>query len=139
MKDLFDKIYRDKAPRTSIQLENVIGTFIIGERLHQSLYMNDPHRPFIGLDGELVSWDRTANIIELIDVASSDNQYHQFEEGTPIHGTQSGATANIKQIFNLDSNIDKVSGNDIHDQAFEFEGFGDDIIDFTESNPFGEV
>jgi hypothetical protein len=46
--------------------------------------------------------------------------------------------AEIYEIYDLNDNIDRTFENDDAAQNFEFEKEADDIIDFSEQNPFGE-
>ena len=133
-----DQMYKDKASRTKMRIDVVAGVFEIGERVHQVVQLD----PFVGIDGELVEWDRSTGEIGLIDVATSDYSaqfgYHKFAPG-PMHGTKSGAVANIVEVYDLATSVDGVNPEDPSDQAWEFGLFADDILDFTEGNPFGEV
>lgn len=47
-------------------------------------------------------------------------------------------TAEVYEIYDLDDNADRTFENDDAAQNFEFETEGNDIIDFSEQNPFGE-
>ena len=47
-------------------------------------------------------------------------------------------SAEIYEIYDLDDNTDRTFENDDAAQNFDFEQTADDIIDFSEQNPFGE-
>ena len=47
-------------------------------------------------------------------------------------------TAEVYEVYDLDDNADRTFENDDAAQNFEFETEGNDIIDFSEQNPFGE-
>lgn len=132
-----DKIYKDRAERTRFLVNNINGLFQIGERIHQVVQVD----PFVGIDGELVEWDASTGEMGLIDVATSDYSaefgYHKFSAG-PIHGTASGAVAEITQTYELKTDSEGDT-NDPNDQSWNFGLFADDVIDFSETNPFGEV
>ena len=133
-----DKIYKDNAPRKRFRIADVEGIFEIGERIHQVVQVD----PFYGIDGELAEWDRSTNEIALIDIATSDYSndfgHHEFKVG-PVNGTKTGSIANIIEVFDLHSSVDHTE--DQEDEAgrnWEYGLFADDILDFTENNPFGE-
>ena len=132
-----DKLYKDRAERKQFRIEDVVGNFKLGERIHQVVQVD----PFIGIDGELVGWDRTTNIISLIDISTSDYAndfgHHEFTPG-PINGTTSNTIANIVDVYDLATDVDGVNTQDPNDQSWEFGLFADDIIDFSTANPFGE-
>lgn len=82
----------------------------------------------------------TAEIVSLkddkltvVNVKTNDTNYHDFTG--PIIGDASGATATVLSV-------DKLTGMESADHTAQnkvFEDIGNDIIDFTESNPFGEA
>ena len=138
-----DRISRENAQRTKMMIENVQGPgFMKGERVHQVLSVD----PFIGVNGELVGWNRVTNEIELIDISVSDSgtqedsysELYMFQDGLPISGNTTGTIANIVELYDLDSDVDNVMSEDDGDKNWEYELFADNIIDFSETNPFGE-
>lgn len=84
------------------------------------------------LNGEVVDWNATTNTLTLIHVGRSDGQYGMYAVGDTVEGTSSGAIGTITEVNELVDGLDNsTSQND---------EFGDiDFIDFSESNPFGDV
>ena len=83
------------------------------------------------LVGEIVNWDASTNILQVPHIGSTDGKFRTFSAGTSITSTTSNITKTISAI------------NEELQQSFSqnaaFETTGDTIIDFSESNPFGEV
>jgi hypothetical protein len=89
--------------------------------------------------GEVSSYDHELGLLNLIDIATDDGEYHEFVTGSIITGMTSGATANVIEVFDVaNSTVDETFANDYNAQNFTFEQEADNIIDFSESNPFGE-
>lgn len=75
---------------------------------------------------EVKSWDNTTGIIQVI------NRTGTFVEGESITGDDNGAVWVIDTFDTLNNT------NSEYDQNREIEDFADNIIDWSERNPFGE-
>ena len=99
----------------------------LGENIqHQVDSANGPK-----LVAEIVNWDASTNILEVAHIGSTDGKFRTFSAGTSITSVTSNITKTISAI-----NEELQQANS---QNASFETTGDDIIDFSESNPFGEV
>ncbi|MDB4350332.1 hypothetical protein OAA38_00835 [bacterium] len=83
------------------------------------------------LVAEIVAWDASTNILEVAHVGSTDGQWRTFSAGTTITSTETSIT---KTISSIGEELQQVFS-----QNADFETEGDNIIDFSEGNPFGEV
>ena len=81
--------------------------------------------------GRVKSWDSDTDILKLSNVGIGST-VSGFFVGEDVIGRESGATYAVAS-FNTTDVDDKYNSGD------EFQTFGDDILDFTESNPFGQV
>ena len=81
--------------------------------------------------GRVKSWDSDTDILKLSNVGIGST-VSGFFVGEDVIGRESGATFAVAS-FNTTDVDDKYNSGD------EFQTFGDDILDFTESNPFGQV
>ena len=139
--ELFE--YNDEDFDTSIQSVDNIES--IGNKIQLTLASSDSNDLEIGenieylvdsangpkLTAEIVSWNAGSNILEVAHVGSTDGKWRTFSTGTSITSTESNIT---KTITLVGEELQQVfSQNDV------FETEGDNIIDFSESNPFGEV
>ena len=82
-------------------------------------------------EARVKSWDTDTNILELGNVGIGSTTAG-FYPGEDVIGQQSGATYAVS-IFDPEDNNDKYNDS----REFEFEA--DQILDWTESNPFGQV
>lgn len=108
---------------TELTVAGVVGTFVIGEVVTQDLGGG------ISISGTLQYINGTT--FGLIDITTSDNEFHRFVTGE-FTGVTSGAIAQI-------SAIDSMVESNVSTQNDVFQTKGDTIIDFSESNPFGEI
>jgi|TARA_B100000073_G_scaffold339428_1_gene337809 hypothetical protein len=96
---------------------NGTGTYEVGELVTGSSS---------GSTGRVASWDATTYQLETI------NNSGDFAVGETITGSSSNAAYTLESFDTLDI------GNTNYDQNRQIEDSGDDIIDWTETNPFGE-
>ena len=82
-------------------------------------------------EARVKSWDTDTNILELGNVGIGSTTAG-FYPGEDVVGQESGATYAVS-IFDPEDNNDKYNDS----REFEFEA--DQILDWTESNPFGQV
>lgn len=77
--------------------------------------------------GEVKSWDAPSRIVQII------NRTGTFAEGESLTGNDSGAAYSVGTFDTLNNT------NSEYDQNREIEDAADNIIDWTEGNPFGEA
>jgi hypothetical protein len=143
--DEIDKIEWDNATSYSYVLTTSTDTYTLGEKVTQWTGSNDSASPAvpINVEGYVAGWDGDNNRITIISPHQSTNGDGTFmafsvqaAANRKLVGSESGTSLNIvtdesgttKTFYNQDEFAD----ND------EFELAGDDVIDFTESNPFGD-
>jgi len=80
-------------------------------------------------EARVKEWDADTNILKIAYVSIGSTQLGFFA-GETITGKESGAAYPLLS-YDDDNIYDKYTEND------EFESLGDDLLDFTESNPFG--
>lgn len=83
-----------------------------------------------GLTARINSWNPNMKYIELR-APTGSTEHGQFQVGETLTGSDSGFSINI-------SSFDELDMKDAYADNIEFETLGDDILDFTERNPFGE-
>lgn len=82
------------------------------------------------LQARVKSWDKDTAVLKITNIGIGDTTAPAFYPGESIIGSESGASY-VVQEYNPTDTYDKYSEND------EFETLGDNLLDFTESNPFG--
>jgi len=91
----------------------------------------------VNVSAELQSF--TTSKFYIHDVETSDGKYHEFAASTSVVGITSGATASVTKTYDVaDSTLDNTFVNDLAARNFNFEDAANDVIDFSESNPFGD-
>ena len=83
-----------------------------------------------GITSMINQWDPAEAWIELRAFNANSN-YNTYQVGETLTGFKSGFSINI-------SSFDELDMEDAFASNIEFENTGDDILDFTERNPFGE-
>ena len=131
----------DKIQRTSSTMINVEVEFNEGElhNINEKLIIDLPS----GVTGytELLEYKKNeiGTIIERLSTLNfDDGQFHQLTVGTTLTGEDSSFVSTITSLYELDDMNEFAYNNDPHAQNTPFENQGNLIIDFSESNPFGE-
>ena len=136
--DAIDKFETEFATRTRLTLGSGSGTYDIGEDVTQGLGDKSPQTVITAE----VSGDGTG----YVDVSSITTSFDSPERST----TQFGVTAgNIGNLVGADSSasypitaidgFSTIDDNDGDAQNVDFETVGNSFIDFSQSNPFGEI
>lgn len=83
-----------------------------------------------GITSMINQWNPAESWIELRAFNANTN-YNTYQVGETLTGVKSGFSINI-------SSFNEIDMEDAFASNIEFENTGDDILDFTERNPFGE-
>ena len=138
-----DGIESDYGYQEQIEYGSKVGTFQAGERIkYISVAASGvdvtPVVAEVNISAQIISFTLTSMTINQIE--TTDGEYKQFEVGNSIVGITSGATATITAVYDVaNSATDNTFLNDLGARNFNFEDEADDIIDFSESNPFGDA
>ena len=80
-----------------------------------------------------------SQLLWVSNITFSDNQYHEMQEGVRVVGQTSRSSWNVNRIYDInDVDVDFTFPQNAQAQNREFEVNADSIIDFSESNPFGD-
>ena len=119
-----DHSYWRQSP--TITIDNpLVPTFTLDTRASQTLESG------VVISGKVSKWSTNSLTLELVNVGSDDGQYHEFAVGLDI-------TDEITLDSLPPTNVTEEQQIMVDDQNDDFETFGDNIIDFTETNPFGD-
>lgn len=134
-----DNINQNIAQQTVILVNNSNGTnFAIGESVAQEIGDTDEYVTGRIVTTEVV--DSTTSKLFVTDWATTDGEYHEFTVGSNIVGDYTDATWTITDVYDINDTADKVAfASDPESRNQDFELEADGIIDFTESNPFGDI
>ena len=140
--DEIDKIEWDNATSYSYVLTSSSNSYTLGEKVTQWTGSNDGSSNPINVEGYVAGWDGDNNRITLISPHQStngDGTFMQFSvqaaSNRKLVGTESGTSLNI--VTDETTTITQYN-QDVFADNDEFELAGDAVIDFTESNPFGD-
>jgi hypothetical protein len=100
--------------------------FLIGEIVTQV-------NPSYTLKGEVTRWSDSDRILQLAHVGSTDGTYKEFSTSNILVGSTSGAKWSPLSVEDMQQQIQTTS------QSKVFDDFEADFLDFSESNPFGDM
>ena len=137
-----DSIENNYGYQEIFDIGSVSGTFEIGERIKyisvQASPLNiTPVVEEVNISAQLLQIDGVKMTVNQIE--TTDGLYHTFGVSNTLVGITSGATATITQVYDISSSVDNTFTTDLAARNFNFEDEADDIIDFSESNPFGDA
>jgi|TARA_B110000259_G_C14003677_1_gene397200 hypothetical protein len=140
--DEIDAIEWDNATSYSYIL-NAATAYDLGEMVTQWTGSNDSGGDPINVQGYVAGWEGDLNRITIISPHQSTNGDGTFkaffvdaDANQALVGTESGTSSNI--TVDQSGTIKTFYNKDPYADNDELEVFGDDVIDFTESNPFGD-
>ena len=121
-------------------MNNGSGHFAPGETVRQNTGLVDSNSQPIYVTGEVVQFSVTAGIgtLILINEIGSDGTARKFKISQLAADILTGLDSGATWYFNQDADDQAMKG-DVFAQNKDFETDGDSIIDFSESNPFGEI
>jgi hypothetical protein len=119
-----DAIEEEAAFQYALTMDSDVN-YIVGETVSQSFITYD-------MKGEVTRWSDSDNILQLAHVGATDGKFHTFTTTVPIIGATSSAVATPTLVQELQE-IQKDAQNEI------FDDFQSDFLDFSESNPFGDL
>jgi hypothetical protein len=77
-------------------------------------------------------------VIQLSALRSTDSKVHILTPGAVVVGQKSGAQATITKVITLTDGDEDLNDDDISIQNTPIEKAADDVLTFSEQNPFGE-
>jgi hypothetical protein len=98
--------------------------YLVGEDVYQEF---DDFR----LEGEVTSWNHDTRILKIAHTGGTDGKYHEWATDRPVIGEYASLTP-ISEEEGINE-IDRLA------QKRTFDDFAEDFLDFTESNPFGDL
>ena len=128
-----DLIETNFASRTTLTLGTGTGSFIVGENITQTLSSS----PEVIINGEIA--EVRNNEVDVVGISSSDGTNVSFSITSGIVGNLVGERSAASYPITLKDSFTPIDTNDAFADNEEFESIGNNFIDFSEINPFGEV
>lgn len=122
--DAIQKVEVESAYQVELTMDSAAG-YSVGETVIQTY---DTYN----MKGEVVDWSDSDKVLQLAHVGATDGKFHTFTTAQPVVGQTSGATSTPTFIQELQK-IQADAQNTI------FDNFESDFLDFSESNPFGDI
>jgi hypothetical protein len=129
--EAFDKFEETFGSRTRISVSSIVGTHLVGDEIQQARTDLSPNTIIKGEIAEFVN-DTTWDIVGINAADGSDNS---FIAGTI---TNNNTTPAATAVISDPSTQTPIDDNDRSAQNEEFDTIGDNFIDFSELNPFGD-
>ena len=98
--------------------------YMVGETVQQTF------DDFI-LEGEVTSWNHDTRILKVAHTGGTDGKYHEWTTDRPVVGQYASLTP-VTEEEGINE-LDRLS------QKPQFDDFANDFLDFSESNPFGDL
>ena len=136
-----DNINKAISHQTTIIVNNTNGTnFIENENIRQEIAA-EPGEYITGRVTDFTIVDSTTSRVIITDWATTNGKVVDFQvDGNKLTGLESGAEWDVVNVHGIEDDPSKNQFvNDYQARNQDFEVEGDGIIDFTESNPFGEI
>lgn len=137
--DVYEQLYGSS---TTFKISGGTKSFIAGESISQTF--GDTASGFVTITGEVASFERDSSNpslanLKVVGIVSDDSGYIGFELGSIYSNDNTNTAWSITKIYGINDGDDLNIANDNFTQNSFFETRADDIIDFSESNPFGEI
>lgn len=115
----------ESAYQYALTMDSADQGYIVGEQVRQE---------FSGYNmvGEITDWSDSDNVMQLAHVGATDGKFHTFTTSQQVKGLTSLSLATPTLVKEL-QNIQADAQNQI------FDDFESDFLDFSESNPFGDI
>ena len=123
--DQIDIVEREFAFQYKLTLDSSGGGYIIGETVRQD-------GGTYNMEGEVTFWSDSGNELRLAHVGATDGKFHEFTTNALVEGVTSNASATPTLVQELQEIMEDA-------QNTVFDNFESDFLDFSESNPFGDI
>lgn len=124
-------IYYNQAPTITFEAPYSGGTYKRNTTVEQN------NGPFT-MKGEVVAWSDSDNALYLVHVGATDGQYHRFSPNNAVISDDASYAPSLVQEINQIQEIDAIGDTGVAQNQY-FDDFESDFLDFSESNPFGDI
>jgi len=123
--DTIDGVEEEAAFQYQLTLDSAGSGYVVGETVKQVFSDHD-------MKGEVTAFTRDTKKVKIAHAGATDGKYHTFATGVQLVGVTSGSVATPTLVQELQE-IQQDAQNKI------FDDFESDFLDFSESNPFGDL
>ena len=124
--DAIDRVEREHAFQYELVMENTgeDNYYYPGEKVYQDF---GDYR----IEGEVTSFNSQTRLLTIAHTGATDGKFHLWTTDMPVIGMY--ASFNLVTINEGINEIQPLSQNEV------FDDFANDFVDFTETNPFGDI
>ena len=123
--DTIDGVEEEAAFQYQLTLDSAGSGYVVGETVKQVFSDHD-------MKGEVTAFTRDTKKVKIAHAGATDGKFHTFATGVQLVGVTSGSVATPTLVQELQE-IQQDAQNKI------FDDFESDFLDFSESNPFGDL
>jgi hypothetical protein len=123
--DAIQEIEAEDAFQYALTLDSASVGYTVGETIEQEFATYT-------MKGEVSDWSDSDRVLQLVHVGATDGKFHEFTTTTQVKGLTSLGVATPTLVTQL-QNIQADAQNSV------FDDFESDFLDFSESNPFGDI
>ena len=91
------------------------------------------------MKGEVARWSDSDSILYLAHVGATDGKYHTFNTTNALVSDNAVSSPSLVEELNNIQQVDTQGNNEPIAQNQYFDDFEGDFLDFSESNPFGDM
>jgi hypothetical protein len=124
-------LYYETAPSITVSLPYAGGNYKRGEIVEQD-------QGSFSMKGEVAGWSDSDRVLYLVHVGATDGKYHTFNTTNAVVSDDATYAPSLVEELNQIQSVGTV-GNDVVAQNDYFDDFEANFLDFSESNPFGDV
>jgi hypothetical protein len=123
--DAIQEIEVEDAFQYALTLDSASVGYTVGETVEQTFATYT-------MRGEVSDWSDSDRVLQLVHVGATDGKFHEFTTTAQVKGQTSLGVATPTLVAQL-QNIQADAQNSV------FDDFESDFLDFSESNPFGDI
>ena len=91
------------------------------------------------MKGEVAKWSDSDNTLYLVHVGADDGKYHTFNTSNAVVSDDAVFAPSLVEELNYIQQVDSQGNDEPVTQNKYFDDFEGDFLDFSESNPFGDM
>jgi len=130
--DTVQDVEQEGSFKYNLQLDSASNGYIVGETITQAQGTNANGVAY-SMTGEVAYFSDSDNVLQVIHSGATDGLYHTWSTSHKIFAS---TNASISQPTVVTENLDDISPSN---QNKTFDDFESDFLDFSESNPFGDM
>ena len=130
--DTVQDVEQEGSFKYSLQLDSASNGFIVGETITQPQGTNANGVAY-SMTGEVAHFSDSDNVLQVIHSGATDGLYHTWSTS---HQLSAPTNLSVATPSSVTENLDDISPSN---QNKTFDDFESDFLDFSESNPFGDV